>query len=115
MLCRYIEDFSVVRSDYDYKCSEFEFTLISKLHPELEFRTTLNETTRVDKYAERRSKDFLYATIGKALGSDYDYLTYHVNVYEDLLSTGLLEPDLNKRLSQNEYTIHFSWDAAAID
>jgi hypothetical protein len=112
---RYDEDFSVVRADYDYKRSEFEFTLISKAHPDLEFRTTLNETTRVDKYAERRSEDFLYATIGKALGSDYDHLTYHVNVYEDLFSTGLLEPDLNKRLSQNEYTIDFSWDAAAID
>lgn len=81
MLCRYDEDFSVVRSDYDYK----------------------------------RSEDFLYATIGKALGSDYDHLAYHVNVYEDLFSPGLLEPDLNKRLSQNEYTIDFSWDAAAID
>jgi len=115
MLCRYIEDFSVVRSDYDYKRSEFEFTLISKAHPDLEFRTTLNETTRVDKYAERQSKDFLYATIGNALGSDYDHLAYRVNVYEDLFSPGLLELDLNKRLSQNDYTIDFSWDAAAID
>jgi len=112
---RYDEDFSVVRTDYGYKRKEFEFTLISKTHPDLEFRTTLNETTRVDKYAERRSEDFLYATIGKALGSDYDHLAYHVNVYEDLLSTGLLEPDLNKRLSHNEYTIDFSWDVAAID
>jgi len=112
---RHDQDFSVVRSDYDYKRSEFEFTLISKAHPDLEFRTTLNETTRFDKYAERRSEDFLYATIGKALGFDYDHLAYHVNVYEDLFSPGLLEPDLNKRLSQNEYTIDFSWDAAAID
>jgi len=112
---RYNEDFSVVRTNYGYKRKEFEFTLISKLHPDLEFRTTLNETTRVDKYAERRSEDFLYATIGKALGSDYDHLTYHVNVYEDLFSQGLLEPDLNKRLSQNDYTIDFSWDATAID
>ena len=38
-----------------------------------------------------------------------------MNVYEDLFSTGLLEPDLNKRLSQNDYTIDFSWDATAID
>lgn len=112
---RHDEDFSVVRTDYDYKRSEFEFTLISKAHPDLEFRTTLNETSRVDKYAELRSEDFLYATISKALGSDYDHLAYHVNVYEDLFSLGLLEPDLYKRLSQNEYTIDFSWDAAAID
>jgi len=112
---RYNEDFSVVRTDYGYKRKEFEFTLISKAHPDLEFRTTLNETNRVDKYAERRSEDFLYATIGKALGSDYDHLAYHVNVYEDLFSTGLLEPDLNKRLSQNDYTVDLSWDAAAIN
>ena len=112
---RHDEDFSVVRSDYDYKRSEFEFTLISNAHPDLEFRTTLNETTRVDKYAELRSEDFLYATIGKALGSDYDHLAYHVNVHEDLFSPGLLESDLNKRLSQNDYTIDFSWDTDAID
>lgn len=112
---RYNEDFSVVRTNYGYKRKEFEFTLISNTHSELEFRSTLNETTRVNKYAERRSEDFLYATIGKALGSDYDPLAYHVNVYEDLFSTGLLEPDLNKRLNQNDYTIDFSWDAAAID
>lgn len=75
----------------------------------------MNETTRVDKYAERRSEEFLYETIGKALGSDDDPLAYHVNVYEDYFSPGLLEPDLNKRLSQNDYTVDFSWDAAAID
>lgn len=112
---RHDEDFSVVRTDYDYKRSEFEFTLVSKAHPDLEFRTTLNETTRVDKYAERRSEDFLYVTIGEALGSDYEPLAYHVNVHEDYTSPGPLEPDLYKRLSQNDYTIDFSWDASAID
>ena len=75
----------------------------------------MNETTHVDKYAERWNEDFLYATIGKALGSDYDQLAYHVNVHEDYTSPGLLEPDLYKRLSQNDYTIDFSWDATAID
>lgn len=112
---KYNEDFNLLRSDYDYKRKEFTFSVASENQPEITFSTTLDETTRIDAYAAARCREYLYKVISDALGSDYDHLMYRVNVYEDYNSPGSLEPDLTKRLSQNQYTMDFSWDVTRLE
>ena len=50
-----------------------------------------------------------------AIGSEYDYPDYKMNVFEEYYSPGLLENDLDKRLALNHYKIDFSWDVEKTD
>lgn len=86
-----------------------------KSDPESSFRTTLYETEQNDAYGELRSRTFLSDLVMEAIGSDYDYLDYSMNVFEEYDSPGLLEGDLNKRLAMNHYNIDFSWDVEKTD
>ena len=112
---RYDEDFKVIAADYDYKRNEFEFRLTPKNHSDLEFDSTLDETSRIDQYGAARSKAFLYDILSKAFGSDFDNLEFRVNVYESYDSQGIQETDLYSRLGQNEYVVDISWDAPELE
>jgi len=111
----YDKDFKVESSSYSYKRGEFDFTLYPADDPDLTFRTTLDQTRYKDAYGEEISRSYIRSIITEALGSDFDYLDYRMNVFENRNSTDVFEPDLYKRLSTNSYTIDFSWDVEKID
>ena len=79
------------------------------------FRTSLNTMRYKDVYGEVRSRSHIHGMVTEALGSDFDYLDYTMNVFEDHNPTDVFEPDLIKRLSMNSYTVDFSWDVEEID
>jgi len=112
---KYGEDFKVTYTSYDYKRNEFSFTMHPESDPESSFRTTLYEAERNDAYGELRARRFLSDLVMEALGSDYDYLDYKINAFEEYDSPDLLEGDLNKRLAMNHYKIDFSWDVEKTD
>jgi len=105
----------VEESNFDYKRNEFEFTLYPEDDPAMTFRTSLNTMRYKDAYGEVRSRSFIRAIVTEALGSDFDYLGYTMNVFEDHNPTDVFEPDLIKRLSMNSYTVDFSWGVEEID
>jgi hypothetical protein len=112
---RYHEPFDVIGSNYDYKRGEYEIELSPKSNPEYEFRTTLYEASQIDLYGKMRSIAYLRELIVGAIGSDYADEKYTFNVSEDYRSPGVLETDMMKRLSQNMYTVSFSFDVPSID
>ena len=112
---RYSEEFKVLRWDYDWKRHEFEFVLSPAGQPDMEFTATLEETSRIDNYGGARSREYFYTVIDEALGSEFDYLNYRVNVHESYDSPGSMETNLARRLSQNEYVIDFTWDTEKIN
>jgi hypothetical protein len=112
---KYGKDFKVTYKSYDYKRHEFSFTMHPESDHESSFRTTLYETEQNDAYGELRAGRFLRDLVMEAIGSDYDYLDYSMNVFEEYDSPGLLEGDLNKRLAMNHYNIDFSWDVEKTD
>lgn len=112
---RYGEDFKVVDTSYSYKRHEFTFTMHPADDPELKFRTTLDEAGRKDAYGNLRAVVHITELVRDALGSDYDYLEYSLNIYEEYDSPGVLETDLSKRLAMSEYTIDFRWDVEVIE
>jgi hypothetical protein len=79
------------------------------------FRTSLNTMRYKDVYGEVRSRSFIRGIVSEALDSDFDYLGYTMNVFEDHNPTDVFEPDLIKRLSMNSYTVDFRWDVEEID
>lgn len=111
---RYPEEFKVLSWDYDWKRHEFEFVLSPAGQPALEFTATLEATSRLDNYGGARSREYFYTVIDEALGTEFEYLNYRVNVYESYDSPGRLETDLDRRLSQNEYVLDFTWDTVKI-
>ncbi len=112
---RYNQDFKVERSSYDYKRGEFEFVLYPAEDPDITFRTSLDQTRYTDAYGEARSRRYLSNILSEALGSDFDYLDYHMNVYEEYLAEDAFETDLEKRIGMNSYVVDFSWDVEKID
>ena len=112
---RYQEPFDVTDSNYDYKRGEYTVVIAPKSNPEYEFRTTLYEASQIDLYAKLRTITYLREQVILALGSDYSDFEYTFNVFEDYRSTSLMETDMMKRLSQNMYTISFSFDVESID
>ena len=111
---RYPEEFKVLSWDYDWKRHEFEFVLSPAGQPALEFTATLEATSRLDNYGGARSREYFYTVIDEALGTEFEYLNYRVNVYESYDSPGRMETDLARRLSQNEYVLDFMWDTEKI-
>jgi len=111
----YGQEFVVKESNFDYKRNEFEFTLYSEDAPDMTFRTSLNTMAYKDVYGEVRSRSHIQGIVTEALGSDFDYLDFNMNVFEDHNPTEVFEPDLIKRLSINSYTVDFSWDVERID
>ncbi len=110
----YDQEFKVERSSYDYKRGEFDFVLYPEDDPSLTFRTTLYQTRYKDAYGEARSRSHLRNIISEALGTDFDYLDYRMNVYEEYLAEDAFETDLVKRIQMNSYVIDFSWDVDKI-
>jgi len=111
----YGKEFVVEESNFDYKRNEFEFTLYPEDDPDMTFRTSLNTMRYKDTYGEVRSRSHIHGMVTEALGSDFDYLDYTMNVFENHSPTDVFEPDLLKRLSMNSYTVDFSWDVEEID
>jgi len=111
----YGKEFEVEESNFDYKRNEFEFTLYPADDPDMTFRTTLNTMAYKDTYGEVRSRSYIHEMVSEALGSDFDYLGYTMNVFENHNPTDVFEPDLYKRFSINSYTVDFSWDVEKID
>lgn len=111
---RYPEEFKVLYWDYDWKRHEFEFVLSPAGKPALEFTATSEATSRSDNYGGARSREYLYTVIDEALGTEFEYLNYRVNVYESYDSPGRMETDLARRLSENEYVLDFTWDTVKI-
>ncbi len=112
---RYQEPFDVTDSNYDYKRGEYTVEIAPKSNPDYEFNTTLYEASQIDLYAKLRSITYLREQITLALGSDYSDLEYSFNVFEDYKSIGAMETDKMKRLSQNMYTVDFSFDVESIN
>jgi hypothetical protein len=79
------------------------------------FRTSLNTMRYKDVYGEVRSRSHIHEIVSEALDSDFDYLGYTMNVFEDHNPTDVFEPNLMKRLSMNNYTVDFRWDVEEID
>ncbi|WP_409228817.1 hypothetical protein [Gudongella sp. SC589] len=111
----YGQEFVVEESNFDFKRNEFEFTLYPKDDPDITFRTSLNTMRYKDAYGEVRSRSYIHEMVSEALGSDFDYLGYTMNVFEDRNSSYVFEPDLQRRLAMNSYTVDFSWDVEKID
>lgn len=111
----YGQNFTVVSSSYDYKRGEFDFVLYSEENPSITFRTSLDQTMYKDAYGEARSRSFVCELVTEALGSDFDYLDYHMNVFEDYKAEDPFETDLIKRIEMNSYVADFSWDVRKVD
>lgn len=112
---RYQEPFDVTDSNYDYKRGEYKVEIAPENNPEYEFETTLYEASQIDLYAKLRTINYLREQVNLALDSEYSDLEYTFNVFEDYRSTGLMETDMMKRLSQNMYNIDFYFDVESID
>jgi hypothetical protein len=111
----YGQEFVVEESNFDYKRNEFEYTLYPEDNPAMTFRTSLNTMRYKDVYGEVRSRSHIHEIVSEALDSDFDYLGYTMNVFEDHNPTDVFEPNLMKRLSMNNYTVDFRWDVEEID
>src|SRR5690554_2300428 len=94
----YGREFVVEESNFDYKRNEFEFTLYPEDDPDMTFRTTLNTMRYKDAYGEVRSRSHIHEIVSEALGSDFDYLDYTMNVFEEHNPTDVIEPNLLERI-----------------
>lgn len=112
---RYGEEFEVTDTSYDYKRGEFSFTMHPESEPVISFRTTLDETGRIDSYGSLRAENYIRDLVFESLGSEYEYLEYTCYVYEHYDSRGNMEADLMTRLGMNDYVVDFSWDVEKIN
>lgn len=112
---RYPMSFEVSGSDYDYKRGTFSFELTPERDPEHRFSTTLHETSYKDVYGETRATAYLRKRTEDALTFNGPVEHYRFHVSEAYDSPAPMETDLFKRLSQNDYTISFSFDVERLD
>lgn len=110
----YGKDFVAYSSNYDYKRRLFEFDIGPADRPEIRIQTTVGDLKTNDGYGTRLAEYSLEQAASRILEQSYGNLNFTINACEANNPSGITETDPDKRLIQNNYSVHVSWKDDAI-